>query len=117
MTPVGIGGTHTVLKNESLSLIAAREKVSIDDLAAANGMARNSMIREGQKLKIPAPGAAKKAAPKAPSTAPKSSGSAPATPAAPAGPAIEPLKIIRFTAEPAPAPALDAGAPAPAPTK
>jgi hypothetical protein len=109
-----VGGTHTVLKGETLSVIASREKVGIDDLAAANGIARNSMIREGQKLKIPAPGAAKKAAPKATSTAPNSSGSAPA---APAGPAFEPLKIIRFTAEPAPAPAVDAGAPAPAPTK
>jgi LysM repeat protein len=117
VTPVGVGGTHTVLKGETLSLIASREKVSIDDLAAGNGISRNSMIREGQKLKIPAPGAAKKAAPKATSTAPNSSGSAPATPAAPAGPAIEPLKIIRFTAEPAPAPAVDAGAPAPALTK
>jgi LysM repeat protein len=104
-----------VLKGESLSLVASREKVSIDDLAAANGISRSSIIREGQKLKIPAPGAAKKAAAKAPSTAPKAAGSAPATPAAPAGPAIEPLKIIRFTAEPAPA--ADAGAPAPAPAK
>jgi len=117
VTPAGVGGTHTVLKGETLSLIAGREKVSIDDLAAGNGISRNSVIREGQKLKIPAPGAAKKAASKAPSAAPKSSGSAPAAPAAPAGPAIEPLKIIRFTAEPAPAPAVDAGAPAPAPTK
>jgi LysM repeat protein len=115
VTPVGVGGTHTVLKGESLSLVASREKVSIDDLAAANGISRSSIIREGQKLKIPAPGAAKKAASKAPSTAPKAAGSAPATPAAPAGPAIEPLKIIRFTAEPAPA--ADAGAPAPAPAK
>jgi LysM repeat protein len=110
VTPAGVGGTHTVLKGETLSLIATREKVSIDDLAAGNGISRNSIIREGQKLKIPAPGAAKKAAPKAPSTAP-------AAPAAPAGPAFEPLKIIRFTSEPAPAPAVDAGAPAPAPTK
>jgi LysM repeat protein len=112
-----VGGTHTVLKGETLSLIASREKVSIDDLAAGNSISRNSVIREGQKLKIPAPGAAKKAASKATSAAPKSSGSAPAAPAAPAGPAIEPLKIIRFTAEPAPAPAADAGAPVPAPTK
>lgn len=115
VTPVGVGGTHAVLKGETLSLIASREKVTIDDLAAANGISRNAIIREGQKLKIPAPGAAKKAAPKA-TPAPKAPSNNTA-PAAPAGPAIEPMKIIRFTAESAPAPAVDAGAPAPAPTK
>jgi len=113
VTPVGVGGTHTVVKGESLSLIAAREKVSIDDLAAANGLSRSSVVREGQKLKIPAPGAAKKAATKT-ATKPAANGAAPAAPAAP----VEPLKIVRFTAEPAPAPAAaDAGAPAPAPAK
>ena len=116
VTPVGVGGTHTVLKGENLHVIASREKVTIDDLAAANGISRNAVIREGQKLKIPAPGAAKKAAPKA-TTTPKASSGSPAAPAAPAAPAIEPLKIIRFTAESAPAPAADAGAPAPTPTK
>lgn len=119
VTPVGVGGTHTVLKGESLSLVASREKVSIDDLAAANGISRSSIIREGQKLKIPAPGAAKKAAAKTTDSngvpGQKKAPSNNTAPAAPAGPAIEPLKIIRFTAEPAPA--ADAGAPAPAPAK
>jgi LysM repeat protein len=120
VTVAGAGGTHTVVKGESLSLIASREKVSIDDLAAANGLSRSSIVREGQKLKIPAPGAAKKAAvkpttdaKKGPTDAKKAGGET----AAPAAP-VEPLKIVRFTAEPAPAVAApDAGAPAPAPAK
>jgi LysM repeat protein len=118
VTAVGAGGTHTVVKGESLSVIASREKVSIDDLAAANGLSRSSIVREGQKLKIPAPGAAKKAAAKT-TDANGVSGQkkASANNAAPAAP-VEPLKIVRFTAEPAPAVAApDAGAPAPAPAK
>ena len=118
---VGVGGTHTVVKGESLSLIAAREKVTIDDLAAANGLTRSSVVREGQKLKIPAPGAAKKAAAKTTDSngvpGQKKAPSNTSAPAAPAAPAVEPLKIIRFTAEPA-APAAPAdAAPAPAPAK
>ena len=116
--PVGVGGTHTVVKGESLSLIASREKVTIDDLAAANGLTRSSIVRERQKLKIPAPGAAKKAAAKTTDwngvPGQKKAPSNTSAPAAPAAPALEPLKIIRFNPEPA-APA-DA-APAPAPVK
>lgn len=113
VTPVGVGGTHTVLRGESLSLVASREKVSIDDLAAANGLSRSSLLREGQKLKIPAAGAAKKAAPKSPT----SPSTAPVAPAAPV-PGLEPLKITRMLPEAAPAaPAPDAGASAPAPVK
>ena len=121
VTPAGVGGTHTVLRGESLSLVASREKVSIDDLAAANGLSRSSMLKEGQKLKIPAPGAAKKAAAKTTDAngvpGPKK---APATNTAPAAPVpgLEPLKLTRLTPEAAPAaPAPDAGAPAPAPAK
>ena len=114
VTPAGVGGTHTVLRGESLSLVASREKVSIDDLAAANGLSRSSMLKEGQKLKIPAPGAAKKAAPKTTTKATTGGSTAVGAPA-PAAPALEPLKIIRFAPEAAPA--ADAGAPAPAPAK
>ena len=113
---VGAGGTHTVVKGESLSLIALREKVTIDDLASANGLSRSSLLREGQKLKVPAPGAAKKA-PTKPTTAGTGTPKAPATPAAPAF-TFEPLKITRFAPPPAapavvPAPASDTPAPAP----
>jgi len=114
VTPVGVGGTHTVLRGETLSLVASREKVSIDDLAVANGLSRSSMLKEGQKLKIPAPGAAKKAAPKTTTKATTGGSTAVGAPA-PAAPALEPLKIIRFAPEAAPA--ADAGAPAPAPAK
>jgi len=122
VTPVGVGGTHTVLRGESLSLVATREKVSIDDLAAANGLTRSSTLKEGQKLKIPAPGAAKKAAAKTTTKATTggstaAGGAAPAAPAAPV-PGLEPLKITRMAPEAAPAaPAPEAGAPAPAPAK
>ena len=121
VTPAGVGGTHTVLRGETLSLVASREKVSIDDLAAANGLSRSSMLKEGQKLKIPAPGAAKKAAAKTTdANGVPGQKKAPATNTAPAAPVpgLEPLKLTRLTPEAAPvAPAPDAGAPAPAPAK
>lgn len=118
ITAVGAGGTHTVVKGESLSLIALREKVSIDDLASANGLSRSSLLREGQKLKVPAPGAAKKAAPKSTPTSTTNS----KAPVAPAAPAItfEPLKITRFSSQPTPPPVVPvpaSEAPAPAPVK
>jgi len=121
VTPAGVGGTHTVLRGETLSLVASREKVTIDDLAAANGLSRSSMLKEGQKLKIPAPGAAKKAAAKTTDAngvpGQKKAPSNNTAPAAPV-PGLEPLKLTRLTPEAAPAaPAPDAGAPAPAPAK
>lgn len=46
--------THTVAKGESLEKIARKAGVSVDELRKANGMKNGeSMIREGQKLKVP----------------------------------------------------------------
>lgn len=50
----GSGRTHVVRKNESLWIIAKREGISIDDLTAANGLKKNAVLKEGQKLVIPA---------------------------------------------------------------
>ena len=52
---VGAGGTHTVMKGESLWVIARREGVNVSALAAANNLELNAILREGQKLTIPAP--------------------------------------------------------------
>ncbi len=46
---------HTVVKGENLEKIARKNGVTVDELRKANGMKQNeTMIREGQKLKIPA---------------------------------------------------------------
>jgi LysM repeat protein len=50
----GAGGVHTVVQGETLQLVAAREKVTLKDLAAANGLPLNAALKAGQKLKIPA---------------------------------------------------------------
>lgn len=50
----GAGRTHIVRKNESLWIIAKREGISIDDLTAANNLKKNAVLKEGQKLTIPA---------------------------------------------------------------
>jgi nucleoid-associated protein YgaU len=50
----GAGGVHTVVQGETLQLIAARERVALKDLAAANGLPLNAALKPGQKLKIPA---------------------------------------------------------------
>lgn len=57
--PVGTGRTHVVKANESLWVIAKREGVSTTALAEANGLKKNAILREGQKLVIPAAGVAK----------------------------------------------------------
>jgi len=59
----GPGGVHTVVQGETLQLIAAREKVTLKDLAAANGLPLNAALKAGQKLKIPAAKPAKPANP------------------------------------------------------
>lgn len=124
VTPIaasGPGGVHVVVKGESLSLVASREKTSIAALCAANGLDLNAILHPGQKLKIPAAGSAP-----APKTTKSSSGKtttkvapigASAAPAAPAAPQFSPLKIISLS-NPAPAEpkAADAAA-APAATK
>lgn len=46
---------HTVVKGENLEKIARKAGVTVDEIRKANGMKSNeTMIREGQKLKIPA---------------------------------------------------------------
>lgn len=52
--PAGPGGTHVVAKGESLFVIARREGVTVAQLAAANGLELNALLRVGQKLTIPA---------------------------------------------------------------
>jgi len=59
----GPGGVHIVVQGETLQLIAAREKVTLKDLAAANGLPLNAVVKQGQKLKIPAAKSAKPANP------------------------------------------------------
>ena len=74
---VGHGGTYTVVRGDSLWLVARREGVSLAALAAANGIEVNAVLREGQKLAIPS----------ADFVAPAPKADAPAAGAAPAAPA------------------------------
>ena len=92
---VGAGGVHVVVKGENLTTIAMREKVTLKDLTAANGIALSATVYPGQKLKIPAPGAA--------SAKPAATTTRPATtrPMA-AAPAVE-LTPLRLSTTPAPA--------------
>lgn len=57
----GPGGVHTVVQGETLQLVAARERVALKDLAAANGLPLNAALKPGQRLKIPAAKPAKPA--------------------------------------------------------
>jgi LysM repeat protein len=50
----GPGGVHVAVKGETLQLVAARERVALKDLAAANGLPLNAALKPGQRLKIPA---------------------------------------------------------------
>ncbi|MSR72914.1 MAG: LysM domain-containing protein [Opitutales bacterium] len=50
----GPGGVHVAVKGETLQLVAARERVALKDLAAANGLPLNAALKAGQRLKIPA---------------------------------------------------------------
>ena len=92
---VGAGGVHVVVKGENLTTIAMREKVTLKDLTAANGIALSATVYAGQKLKIPAPGAAS-AKPAATTTRPT------ATRPMAAAPAVE-LTPLRLSTTPAPA--------------
>ena len=81
---MGSGATHTVARGDTLWSVSRREGVSVQQLANANGLQVNAVLREGQKLTIPsanAPSGAPAAAPRA--SAPSTAASAPATPAAP----------------------------------
>jgi LysM repeat protein len=57
----GAGGVHVAVKGETLQLVAARERVALKDLAAANGLPLNAALKPGQRLKIPAAKPAKPA--------------------------------------------------------
>src|SRR6188768_4111382 len=48
------GGAYTVKAGDSLSVIAARVKVSLGALLAANGMTASSLITPGMTLTLPA---------------------------------------------------------------
>ncbi len=62
---VPAGATYTVVRGDSLSKIAARHRIKTSDLAKANNLQINSIIRIGQKLVIPgnSASASKSAAP------------------------------------------------------
>jgi len=51
--PADSGTTHTIQKGETLSTIAAKYGVAAQDIQALNGIQDPSMIRIGQRLKIP----------------------------------------------------------------
>lgn len=80
---VGHGGTYTVVRGDSLWLVARREGVNLGALAAANGIEVNAVLREGQRLTIPSADAVAPA-PKADAAPAAGSGAKPAAPAAPA---------------------------------
>ncbi len=81
---VGPGGTHVVAKGENLFVIARREGVTVAQLAGANGLELNALLRIGQKLTIPAKDYV--------APAPKAGAAAPAagTPAARPAPSVIP---------------------------
>lgn len=103
------GGAHVVAPGETLSSIARNNGLSRGELASANGIDINAMVRIGQKLTIPGASggtvvaAAPKPAPAAPAT-PKPTpvvASAPAKPAstpvaqAPAGPKPQTIAAVK----------------------
>ena len=47
---------HTVQKGDSLWAISRRNNVSVDELYAANGLNKNSVLKIGQQIKIPVEG-------------------------------------------------------------
>lgn len=61
--------TYTVQRGDTLSAIARREGVSLDELLSANNLSRNSTIFAGQELRVPASGS-RADAPSAPDSGP-----------------------------------------------
>ena len=54
VAPVGVSGfTYTVVKNDSLSGIASKAKVSLSSFLAVNGFKKTSVIVPGQIVKLP----------------------------------------------------------------
>jgi len=72
------GGTYVVRPGDTLISIAARHRVTVGDLARANGMHTNSWVYTGQQLKIPggssAPAPSMPTSPSTPSTPASSPG-------------------------------------------
>ncbi len=56
--PVAASATHTVAKGDSLWSISRKYGISIDELAAANQLAKTASLRLGQTLTVPAKAAA-----------------------------------------------------------
>lgn len=132
---MGSGTTHTIARGDTLWSVSRRAGVSVQQLANANGLQVNAVLREGQKLTIPsanAPSGAPAAAPRAaaPSTpAPRPNlsldaggfggfgnadpAAAPVAPAAPAAPADAAAPASPGSTQPTPAAPTPA---APAPT-
>lgn len=54
VAPVAPAKTYAVKKGDSLWKIAKAEKVTVDDLAKANNLSKNSVLKLNQKLTIPA---------------------------------------------------------------
>ena len=50
---VASGATYTVVKNDSLSGIASKAKVSLSSFLAVNGFTKTSVILPGQVVKLP----------------------------------------------------------------
>jgi LysM repeat protein len=66
------GGGYRVQPGDTLSGIAARQRVALSALAAANGMKVDSWAIQGTTLRLPAPGSAPAAQPQAAPAAPSS---------------------------------------------
>jgi membrane-bound lytic murein transglycosylase D len=54
---ISMTNTHTVRKGETLSAIAQQYRTSVSGIARANNIRENSILRVGQKLKVPQRGA------------------------------------------------------------
>lgn len=75
-----LGLTYVVMNNDSLSRIASRNNVPINDLLAVNGFVRSSVIVPGQVIKLPDNATATPVASSAPAVVATSSASTPTGP-------------------------------------
>jgi len=75
-----MGPTYVVVNNDSLSRIASRNNVPINDLLAVNGFVRSSVIVPGQVIKLPDNATATPVVSSAPAVVASSSASTPTGP-------------------------------------